>query len=80
MAGTLLSQFIYSNRGDFSKKYLLFVEIQVFCLNIEILDDHALSIIFAKTDNSIPQKMAKLSIIDNNNFRYINMTLFLTFS
>jgi hypothetical protein len=59
------------------KKYLLFVEIQQFCSNIEILDYHELSIIFAtKTDNSITQKMAKLSIIfDNNNFRYINSNL-----
>jgi hypothetical protein len=58
---------------NFSKKYLLLVEIPVFCSNIEILDYHELSIIFAtKTDNSITPKMAKLSIIDKDNFRYIN--------
>jgi hypothetical protein len=59
---------------NFSKKKKLLVEIPVFCSNIKILDYHRkLSIIFAtKTDNSITQKMAKLSIIGNNNFRYIN--------
>jgi hypothetical protein len=57
---------------SFSKKYLLLVEIPVFCSNVEILDYRELSIIFAtKTDNSITPKMAKLSIIDNDNFRYI---------
>jgi hypothetical protein len=52
---------------NFSKKYLLLVEIPVFCSNIEILDYRELSIILAtKTDNSKNQKMAKLSIIDND--------------
>jgi hypothetical protein len=58
---------------NFSKKYLLLVEISVFCSNIEILDYRELSIIFAtKIDNSITQNMAKISIIDNDKFRYIN--------
>jgi hypothetical protein len=48
------------------------VEILVFCSNIEIFDYRELSIIFAtKTDNSIAQKMAEFSIINNDNFRYI---------
>jgi hypothetical protein len=39
---------------NFSKKYLRFVEIPVFCSNIEILDYRELSIIFAtKTDHSL---------------------------
>jgi hypothetical protein len=58
---------------NFSKKYLLFVEIPLFCSNIEILDYRELSIIFAtKTDNSITQKLAKLLMIDTDNFQYIN--------
>jgi hypothetical protein len=49
------------------------VEIVVVCSNIEILAYRELAIIFAtKTDNSITPKMVKLSIINNDNFRYIN--------
>jgi hypothetical protein len=42
--------------------------------------DRELSIIFAtKTDNSITQKMAKLLIIENDNFRYIYVTFTLRY-
>jgi hypothetical protein len=47
--------------------FRVWVEIPVFLSNIEISE---LSIIFAEIiDNSITKKMAKLSIIDNENFR-----------
>jgi hypothetical protein len=51
------------------------VEISVFCSNIQIFKYYRdFLIIFATNDNLITPKMAKLSIIDNNNnnFRYIN--------
>jgi hypothetical protein len=64
---------------NFSKKYLFLVEIPIFCSNIEILDYRELLIIFAtKTDNSMAPKMAKLSIIDNDNIRYINTNVYST--
>jgi hypothetical protein len=66
---------------NFSKKYLLLVEIPVFCSNIEILDFRELSIIFAtKIDNSITQIMAKLLIIYNDYFRYINTSSRIAFN
>jgi hypothetical protein len=60
---------------NFSKKYLLLVEIPVFCSNIQIFKYYReFSVIFATNDNLITPKMAKLLIINNNNnnFRYIN--------